>query len=648
MRPNVRALREWLGVCSLAGTLGVTPTALAGPDAPQFLNRVLGVPDFDQRRMAFGLNPGLPLNGINYCVPTSHMNWLGFVANRGYPEIAPGGPTNWNRATGARYFASTVQIDAMGAMMSTSATTGTTVTGEVFGLLQWLSVPPTMNYTRMDFSVSANLLNDGVGIFMDWIGWAMVRGGLVSLHVGWYQMQGDGTFLRTGGHVVSLVQFVGAGPANNRRYAIGINDPGSDENDLTRQSPFTMEQYRLSPQTVMIPAVDSGPIVVWRVDNYASGATVGFIDGYTTLFPQQALTWDQNDQLSLINTAVLATEGVFPPSVPLSPEIVTRNNFAMQPYTSRVAHFTHLGGDWYVQQTGLGNDNVLLAGITLTDPDDLVASRFGRLYVVDAGGSILCINPETQTLENVIGAGENLVAITCRDSDDRLFVLDAFSRTIDAYDLALNSIGSCNLANVPFQVQAGDRLAVSPVTGHVWILHAGAGFATELALDPENGLTLLQSWIALPAGGALSIAVTDQDRVVVGFPAATHEYQRSKTNEWEPVIGSVYSKLPGRFVGLTASRNNINPAIHLGPGWDTEVAPDVFAAPILACAADINTDGYTNGADLSVLLAQFGGMVAEEGDGADMNADGQVNGADLSVLLSDFGCEPPPLPSVEE
>jgi len=54
------------------------------------------------------------------------------------------------------------------------------------------------------------------------------------------------------------------------------------------------------------------------------------------------------------------------------------------------------------------------------------------------------------------------------------------------------------------------------------------------------------------------------------------------------------------------------------------------------CPGDANGSGTINGADLSVLLAQFGTSVTP-GTGADFNGDGNVNGADLSVLLSNFG-----------
>ncbi len=54
------------------------------------------------------------------------------------------------------------------------------------------------------------------------------------------------------------------------------------------------------------------------------------------------------------------------------------------------------------------------------------------------------------------------------------------------------------------------------------------------------------------------------------------------------------------------------------------------------CGGDANNDLRVDGADLSVLLFQFGQAV-QPGSGADFNDDGQVDGADLSVLLSRFG-----------
>jgi len=69
------------------------------------------------------------------------------------------------------------------------------------------------------------------------------------------------------------------------------------------------------------------------------------------------------------------------------------------------------------------------------------------------------------------------------------------------------------------------------------------------------------------------------------------------------------------------------------PPNDVSVLLDLPPEP---CAGDTNGDNLVNGADLSVLLGQFGQSVTP-GTGADFNADGMVNGADLSVLLGRFG-----------
>jgi len=76
------------------------------------------------------------------------------------------------------------------------------------------------------------------------------------------------------------------------------------------------------------------------------------------------------------------------------------------------------------------------------------------------------------------------------------------------------------------------------------------------------------------------------------------------------------------------------------PGETSSVTVPVYAVSAIPpiCPVDANGDGRTNGADLSVLLFQFGQTVERPGAGADFNVDGVVNAADLSVLLSNFGC----------
>ena len=53
------------------------------------------------------------------------------------------------------------------------------------------------------------------------------------------------------------------------------------------------------------------------------------------------------------------------------------------------------------------------------------------------------------------------------------------------------------------------------------------------------------------------------------------------------------------------------------------------------CPADLSGDGEVGGADLSMLLEQWGGA----GSG-DLTGDGSVNGADLAQLLEQWGACP--------
>jgi lysophospholipase L1-like esterase len=68
-----------------------------------------------------------------------------------------------------------------------------------------------------------------------------------------------------------------------------------------------------------------------------------------------------------------------------------------------------------------------------------------------------------------------------------------------------------------------------------------------------------------------------------------------------------------------------------------DAAIRTHGASLRWCAGDANQDGACNGADLSLMLSNFGAPTMPYTDG-DLNGDGKCNGADLSVLLNGFGC----------
>ncbi len=72
--------------------------------------------------------------------------------------------------------------------------------------------------------------------------------------------------------------------------------------------------------------------------------------------------------------------------------------------------------------------------------------------------------------------------------------------------------------------------------------------------------------------------------------------------------------------------------IRVGGAFGTQGTGVINATCTTTCDGDINGDGVVNGADLGLLLNQWGGPGS-----ADINGDGVVDGADLGLLLAAWG-----------
>ena len=66
------------------------------------------------------------------------------------------------------------------------------------------------------------------------------------------------------------------------------------------------------------------------------------------------------------------------------------------------------------------------------------------------------------------------------------------------------------------------------------------------------------------------------------------------------------------------------------PDFNDDTIPDSCQ-----CLADLFIDRQVNGADLGIILAQWGPAAANTA--SDLNRDGKVDGADLGYLLSNWG-----------
>jgi hypothetical protein len=65
---------------------------------------------------------------------------------------------------------------------------------------------------------------------------------------------------------------------------------------------------------------------------------------------------------------------------------------------------------------------------------------------------------------------------------------------------------------------------------------------------------------------------------------------------------------------------------------------DTCESLLLDCPTDFNQSGSTDGADLGILLSEWG--PATPSTNSDINKDGFINGADLGIMLSFWGACP--------
>lgn len=176
-----------------------------------------------------------------------------------------------------------------------------------------------------------------------------------------------------------------------------------------------------------------------------------------------------------------------------------------------------------------------------------------------------------------------------------------------AYEYAVQNLNSHRSAG-SFSVPVSDDIDVSDIGFHDVNYHSG---------EPYSGA----DWPGVIGSGSLTWSTE-----------SFGDNPNANALRW----GTLYNF---RFV---ADRPPVSGTVSLGlfrPG-----SPGALSIPALVpesstppeCPGDVNGDLQVTGADLSVLLAQFGSSVPP-GTGADLNGDGQVSGADLSVLLSTFG-----------
>ncbi len=639
---NARCLGICLAAIALLATVGAPARtasanwegAIANPST--FYARWSYVPDFDQRRAL------LPNLGRMYCVPTSYMNWMAYIAHHGYPGVNPPGDHTiyyWHSST--PFNAMTGWLYDLGLLMGTHEFDGTKSDDAVNGFNFWMN-NKGFSYLIYRYGASENFIPRH-GHISDWT----LNKCPVVMGVGWYSRsvlppgfpQHIDLVVREGGHAVSLVEVARSGL--NR--TIGIRDPASDNSGqpfgLGIQSPATTESYAVVAEQVYLNGV--GIRMMDTIDSYGSA----ILDGYTVIVPLFGLTtvddrlklgiytpnpwnWDPAPQLKEIDLG-LSLPVLEARVIPGTPEACVMTPGYLDITGARIPARTY--------RVDLLTEEVTEIA-PFDDATEMIFGRDRRMYIMD-GRNLRCINidadPPVEEASAVIGGDPN--AIAYNDADDTVLVHSPGLGRLFAFDQPLSS-DSAEFWDLPPDeiVLEGDTLlAVDPAGDTVfmtsqgsqalYVLTLGEGGAVEVAPIMEGSISNPQ---ALSIGDDRTIYIA-QDGLLRVYPP-------------DPIDGGWFPDPSSPFWGLAVegpfelpcSRTNVDPPDPTDPAF-FNVLPTEFAQGEVDCIhADGDESGVIDFGDLTITLSNWGDDYTPGTGPGDADANGVVEFNDVTELLS--------------
>ncbi len=148
-------------------------------------------------------------------------------------------------------------------------------------------------------------------------------------------------------------------------------------------------------------------------------------------------------------------------------------------------------------------------------------------------------------------------------------------------------------------------------------------------LKTVTGTTWITVSGTLPSGVTAQALAIDWGRGLPGFVLGSGAGVYASFDH-----GATWTRSASTLPNVNSSQLNWNPGARTmllatyGRGaWRTS----------LPLSTDVDANGVVDGADLGVMLSQWGACVAPHGCASDVNVDGVIDGADLGDLLSAFG-----------
>jgi hypothetical protein len=549
-----------------------------------------GTPDFDQRRIS-----QLPNDGRFYCVPAAVTNFLGLLANSGYPEAfgIPSGGLNWQ--SNAVYNLVGSRMTALGNLMATDPFLGTNNENGRIGAQTWLD-----QNAPGKFVVFSNYAYNGPEPRPIHLYNLQKLGGYVAPIWGRYTSDRAG-LTRNGGHMVSMTVMWNTCSATPRLTWRDPDDAGIQPDSF--QSPFTSQTaFLIATNGPFRPSVGS-PFSVGVLYRFSNDAN-RYLDGFLAIMPVKVSTPSQTPGEILVHNPVIPAGLLLP---------------AVQAF--------QVPGNAAV--TDLVNDARLLAYYAATAPQGAEPARIWRIDAVDGAatsihtpesagllatgraGELFMVSGRTVELMNVWAELPVVVAsillpspadaIAYDDATDSLLAISAGQRTIMRMDNSL--AGPIQSAPLPSQVPLGAEasIAVGPA-GHLFVASSASSSVFILQENIGAGYTLVDTLVsgASPASPH-GLQVDSRNNLFFIRDGLIEELERNAAGIWGPAPASVLAGLSAhRRLSIATSRSNYDASIMSGPEYfeispgNPTGIPDCYANCDLSTAAPVlNVDDFT-------------------------------------------------------
>ncbi len=594
-----------------------------------------GLPDFDQKR-AVGLRPqpphrpGLPGNGSMYCIPTSAINRMGFIANNGWPSMM-GGPRHWSQD--ANYEFVTEQIREMGELMNTHAENGTGGTGWFDGVKAWLNQRAPGRFIVGQYGVV-----DGKGPSPAQLRALLDLGALVDICYGRFSPEEDnpGVLKRSGGHACTLRHVYNACSTPE----VALRNP-SNSSSLVTQAPFDLakSEMRLRIGDFRTGGGEVQERTYWEFDDFNNGSNPPFrlLDGVNFILPLFALSSSPiaGEEAAIHNTRPLdftdsphPTHNIFRLDAFAAVQDVQLHPVSVLAW-ARVSGSSATGGARPHVKVFDGSTGATAATFELSTGNGPIAcGRDGDLYVVDGNilrqlrlrdGRIDSIG--TRTLPSVPGA------IAFDDSADQVVLIHGGQSSHQVVRLGRNIATSAQTTHsLPPGIVPCTELTFT-IDDEGRLLLGCSSDIFFVGSNPSGGLSIVDQ-VRLDGGVQVrSVQATDTGGIMFVDRGIVRELVRTRTG-WAPNPDSMFDGMTSGPIFRIARSRSYFDITDAEPG--PRQSPEDDLPAVGECTADFNEDGGIDGADVEAFYAAW--EAAEEN--ADVNFDGGVDGADVEAFFA--------------